>query len=42
MGLSISRSIIEAHEGTLRFNSQPGKGSAFYFTLPTSRKSDES
>jgi PAS domain S-box-containing protein len=31
MGLSISRSLIEAHEGTLHFNSQPGKGSNFLF-----------
>ncbi len=41
MGLSISRSIIEAHEGSLHFNSQPGKGATFYFTLPVWRKSDE-
>ncbi|WP_292433422.1 PAS domain S-box protein [Methylobacter sp.] len=41
MGLSISRSIIEAHEGALHFNSQPGKGASFYFTLPTQRKPDE-
>lgn len=34
MGLSISRSLIEAHDGTLRFDSQPGNGTAFYFTLP--------
>jgi signal transduction histidine kinase len=34
MGLSISRSLIEAHNGTLHFNSQFGKGSTFYFTLP--------
>jgi len=34
MGLSISRSIIEAHEGTLLFNSKLGKGSTFYFNLP--------
>lgn len=34
MGLSISRSLIEAHEGTLYFNSKPNKGSTFYFTLP--------
>ena len=34
MGLSISRSLIEAHKGTLHFNSQYGKGSTFYFTLP--------
>ena len=34
MGLSISRSIIEAHDGKLHFNSQAGKGTTFYFTLP--------
>ncbi|MGZ5077722.1 MAG: sensor histidine kinase, partial [Methylobacter sp.] len=34
MGLSISRSLIEAHDGTLHFNSRLGKGSTFYFTLP--------
>lgn len=34
IGLSICRSLVEAHEGTLHFNSQPGKGTAFYFTLP--------
>jgi PAS domain S-box-containing protein len=34
MGLAICRSLIEAHEGTLLFNSTPGKGTTFYFTLP--------
>jgi PAS domain S-box-containing protein len=34
MGLSISRSLIEAHNGKMYFNSQFGKGSTFYFTLP--------
>lgn len=34
MGLSICRSIVEAHNGMLRFNSEKGKGSTFYFTLP--------
>ena len=34
MGLSISRSLIEAHEGRLHFNSQLEKGTTFYFTLP--------
>ena len=38
MGLSISRSLIEAHEGTLHFNSEPGKGSTFYFTLPIEKE----
>jgi C4-dicarboxylate-specific signal transduction histidine kinase len=38
MGLSISRSIIESHEGGLRFNSKPEKGTSFYFTLPIQKK----
>jgi PAS domain S-box-containing protein len=38
MGLSISRSIIEAHEGDLTFNSNPEEGTTFYFTLPVKRK----
>jgi PAS domain S-box-containing protein len=42
MGLSISRSLIEAHEGTLYFNSKPRKGSTFYFTLPIRKKPDKS
>jgi signal transduction histidine kinase len=41
MGLSISRSLIEAHDGKLHFDSEPGKGSTFYFNLPIQRKSDE-
>jgi PAS domain S-box-containing protein len=34
MGLSISRSLVEAHEGVLHFNSKQNKGTTFYFTLP--------
>ncbi|WP_333872946.1 sensor histidine kinase [Methylobacter sp.] len=34
MGLSISRSLIEAHDGILNFTSEPGNGTTFYFTLP--------
>ena len=34
MGLSISRSIIEAHGGVLSFNSKQGAGTSFCFTLP--------
>jgi PAS domain S-box-containing protein len=37
MGLSISRSLVEAHHGTLHFNSKEDKGTTFYFTLPTER-----
>jgi two-component system, LuxR family, sensor kinase FixL len=35
LGLSLSRSIIEAHGGTLRYDSQPECGSTFRITLPT-------
>ncbi len=42
MGLSICRSIVEAHDGFLRFNSQPKKGTTFYFTLPIRRQTNES
>jgi PAS domain S-box-containing protein len=42
MGLSISRSLIEEHGGTLYFNSKPGKGSTFYFTLPQHITTDNS
>lgn len=41
MGLSISRSLVEAHEGSLHFNSKPEKGATFYFTLPIRKKSNE-
>jgi signal transduction histidine kinase len=41
MGLSISRSLIEAHEGTFYFNSAPEKGTTFYFTLPIRREPGE-
>ncbi|MDP6375699.1 MAG: PAS domain S-box protein [Pseudomonadales bacterium] len=34
MGLSISRSIIDAHAGTLDFCSNPEHGCTFYFRLP--------
>ncbi len=40
MGLAICRSIIESHEGVLRFNSQPGKGTTFYFTLPVGKENN--
>jgi C4-dicarboxylate-specific signal transduction histidine kinase len=41
MGLSISRSIIESHEGRLSASPRPSGGAVFQFTLPVrSRDSD--
>jgi signal transduction histidine kinase len=34
LGLAIARGIIEAHHGTIRAESTPGKGSTFVFNLP--------
>ena len=34
MGLSISRSIVSAHRGRISFESNPGPGATFFFTLP--------
>ncbi|MDD5265956.1 MAG: PAS domain S-box protein [Methylococcales bacterium] len=38
MGLSISRSIVEAHQGVFSFSSNPDEGTVFSFTLPVKIK----
>jgi two-component system, OmpR family, sensor histidine kinase KdpD len=37
MGLSIAKTIVEAHGGKIGVTSQPGYGSVFYFSLPMNR-----
>jgi signal transduction histidine kinase len=37
IGLAIARSVVEAHGGQLRAESEPGHGSRFWFELPVAR-----
>lgn len=34
LGLAISKGIVEAHGGKMWFESKPGDGTTFYFSIP--------
>ena len=38
LGLSIVKHLVQAHGGRVWVDSQPGKGSVFYFTVPKRRE----
>ncbi|MES2328136.1 MAG: HAMP domain-containing sensor histidine kinase [Bacteroidota bacterium] len=38
LGLAIVKKIIDLHHGTIGFDSETGKGSSFFFTIPVSQK----
>jgi heavy metal sensor kinase len=38
LGLSLVKAIVEAHEGEVRVSSEPGKGSVFTLSIPSSKR----
>jgi signal transduction histidine kinase len=38
IGLSIARTIVEAHHGRIWAENNPGAGATFYFTVPVAKE----
>lgn len=41
LGLFIAKNVIEAHKGKIWFESEAGKGTTFYFTIPAKEEPEE-
>jgi len=41
IGLSICRTIVEAHGGEIAFNTEPGKGTTFHISIPILEESED-
>lgn len=39
-GLSIAKKVVDSHKGSIWLDSEPGKGTTFYFTIPKNLKSN--